>query len=61
MVPLYAARIEDIGPGDYVRMTCAACGHDASISPSSLLDEPRLPPGTACSILNNGCAAANAR
>ncbi len=27
MVPLYAARIEDLGSGDFVRVECAACGH----------------------------------
>ena len=29
MVPLYAARIEDLGPGDFVKIDCAACGHTA--------------------------------
>jgi hypothetical protein len=24
MVPLYAARIEDLGPGDFVKVDCAA-------------------------------------
>ena len=38
MVPLYAARIEDLGPGDFVRLECIACGHDALIPPSSLLN-----------------------
>ena len=27
MAPLYAARIEDLGPGDFVKVECAACGH----------------------------------
>jgi hypothetical protein len=36
MVPLYAARIENLGPGDFVRIECAACGHDALIHPSAL-------------------------
>jgi hypothetical protein len=27
MVPLYAARIEDLGPGDFVRVEWIACGH----------------------------------
>ena len=26
MKPLYAARIEDLGPGDFVKVECAACG-----------------------------------
>ena len=37
MVPLYAARIEDLGPGDFVRVECAACGHDVLIPPNALL------------------------
>lgn len=39
MVPLYQARIEDLGPGDFLRVECAACGHDALIHSSAL---PRL-------------------
>jgi predicted nucleic-acid-binding Zn-ribbon protein len=27
MVPLYAARIQDLGPGDFVKVECTACGH----------------------------------
>jgi hypothetical protein len=27
MVPLYAARIQDLGHGDFVKVECAACGH----------------------------------
>ena len=46
MVPLYAARIEDLGPGDFVKMECAACGHDALIPASALLQGLRLPPHT---------------
>jgi hypothetical protein len=46
MVPLYAARIEDLGPGDFVKMECAACGHDALIPPSALLQGLRLSPAT---------------
>jgi hypothetical protein len=29
MIPLYAARIEDLGPGDFVKVDCAACRHMA--------------------------------
>jgi hypothetical protein len=29
MVPLYAARVEDLGPGDFVKVDCAACQHTA--------------------------------
>jgi hypothetical protein len=44
MVPLVAARIEDLGPGDLVRVECAACGHDALIPRSALLQGLRLQP-----------------
>jgi hypothetical protein len=46
MVPLYAARIEDLGPGDFVKVECAACGHDELIPASALLQGLRLPPTT---------------
>ena len=29
MAPLCAARIEDLGPGDFVKVDCAACSHTA--------------------------------
>jgi tRNA (Thr-GGU) A37 N-methylase len=28
MVPLYAARIQDLGPGDFVKVECIACRHE---------------------------------
>ena len=34
MVPLYAARIEDLGPGDFVKVDCAACDHTALLAPA---------------------------
>ncbi len=36
MVPLYAARIEDLKPGDFVKLDCAACSHTALLTPSFL-------------------------
>jgi hypothetical protein len=33
MVPLYAARICDLTPGDFV-VECGACGHDGLIHPA---------------------------
>jgi len=36
MAPLYAARIGDLGPGDFVRIDCAACSHTALLSPAFL-------------------------
>ena len=46
MVPLYAARIEDLGPGDFVKAECIACGHDELIPASALLQGLRLLPHT---------------
>jgi hypothetical protein len=37
MLPLYAARIEDLGPGDFVKADCAACHHVAPLTPEALL------------------------
>jgi hypothetical protein len=36
MVPLYAARIEDLGPGDFVKIDRAACGRTALLTPAFL-------------------------
>jgi hypothetical protein len=44
MRPLYDARIEDLRPGDFVKVECVACGHDVLIPPSGLLQGLRLPP-----------------
>jgi hypothetical protein len=33
MLPLYAARIEDLGRGDLVKVDCAACHHVALLTP----------------------------
>jgi hypothetical protein len=60
MVPLYAARIEDLGPDDFVRVECAACGHDVLITRSALLQGLRLNRRTWCSIWNRAFAAASA-
>jgi len=37
MLPLYLARIEDIGRGDLVPVDCAACHHLALLTPVALL------------------------
>jgi hypothetical protein len=37
MLPLYAARIEDLGSGDFVKVDCAACHHVALLTPEALL------------------------
>jgi hypothetical protein len=38
------ARIEDLGDGDFLRVECAACGHDELIPKVGLLVGLRLPP-----------------
>jgi hypothetical protein len=37
MQPLYLARIEDLAPGDFVKVGCAACHHVALLTPMALL------------------------
>ena len=44
MRPLYDARIEDLGDGDFLHVECAACGHYEMIPPIGLLQGWRLPP-----------------
>ena len=34
---MYAARIEDLGVGDFVKIDCAACNHVALLTPEVLL------------------------
>jgi hypothetical protein len=36
MVPLYAAMVEDLGPGDFVKIGCATCCHTALLTPAFL-------------------------
>ena len=37
MLPRYAARIEDLGQSDFVKVDCAACHHVALLMPDFLL------------------------
>jgi len=37
MRPMYLARIEDLGRGDFVKVDCAACRHVALRTPNFLL------------------------
>jgi hypothetical protein len=47
MVPLYAAHVQDLGPGDYVKVGCAACGHVELLPPDKLrIRGLALPPYT---------------
>jgi hypothetical protein len=43
MVPLYAARVSDLRPGDFVRVECV-CGHDEMIPAAVLTQGLRLAP-----------------
>ena len=61
MLPLYAARIEDLGRGDFVKVDCAACHHVALLTPEALL---RLGLSAGAKVLNlklrfrcRGCGA----
>ena len=36
MKPLYAARIDDLGPSDFVKVECTACGHTEPMSSDML-------------------------
>jgi hypothetical protein len=36
VVPLYAARIEDLGPGDFLKVDRSACSHTALLTRESL-------------------------
>ena len=59
MVPLYAARIEDLGPGDCVKVECLSCGHDALITRSALLQGCSSNRWTWCWIWNRASGAAS--
>ena len=37
LLSLYAARIGDLGTGDFVKVDCAACRHVALLTPETLL------------------------
>jgi hypothetical protein len=45
MLPLYAARIEDLGRGGLVKVDCAGCHYVALLTPEVLL-RAGLPSGT---------------
>ena len=46
MKMLYEARIQHLGPDDFVKIECTACRHDALIPASGFLIGLRLPPYT---------------
>jgi len=47
MKALFEARIEDLGPGDFVKVECAACGHAELLASDQLrIRGQALPPYT---------------
>ena len=44
MVPLYAARVQELGPDDVAMFKCGACGHTAELWPSGLIQGFGLKP-----------------
>jgi hypothetical protein len=49
----YEARIQDLGPGDFVKVECAACGHAELLASDQLrIKGQALPPYTPCSIVS---------
>jgi hypothetical protein len=46
IVPLHKARISNLGPRDFVRITCFGCRHETLIPPSIFLLKPDLSPDT---------------
>ena len=46
MVPLYAARVGDFGPNDFVKAECFACGHTELIPKVGLTAGLLLSPDT---------------
>ena len=46
MKPLSDARIGDLGPGDFLKVECSACGHDVLIPSIGLQQGLRLRPYT---------------
>jgi hypothetical protein len=62
MLPLYATRIEDLGPGDFVKVDCAALPPRALLTPEALLRQGSAPqPRFSTSKGGSGAAAAGGR
>jgi hypothetical protein len=57
MVPLYAARVQDLGPDDVAVFKCGACGHTAELWPSLLIGGLGLQPTDRISNLSDCCSA----
>lgn len=63
IIPLYKARVSDLGPGDFVQITCFACGHETLIPPDTFLVRPDVSPDTRVVDLERRvrCRECNAR
>ena len=57
MVPLYAARVQDLRPDDVAVFKCGACGHTAELWPSLLIRGLGCSRPTRFSTWNGGCGA----
>jgi ribosomal protein S27E len=44
IVPLCKARVSDLRPGDFVKVTCYGCGHETLIPPETFLVRPDVSP-----------------
>ncbi len=60
MLPLYAARVGDLGASDRVKVDWAACGHDTLIPASALSKGSGFSHPSLCLIWDLGSAAASA-
>ena len=62
IVPLCKARVSDLGPDDFVKVTCYGCGHETLIPPDTFLVRPDVSPGTRVVDLERRvrCRACNA-
>jgi hypothetical protein len=58
MVPIYAARIEDLGLGDFVQIECT-CGHVMLLAPQ-MLATAGVSPIKRCSTFRAECGAGSA-
>jgi hypothetical protein len=55
MLPLYAARIEDLGLGDFVKVDCAACHHVALLTPEALVKAGLTPAAKVLDLKGRFC------
>src|SRR5947209_6238156 len=61
MLPLYLARMEDLGRGDVVQVDCAACHHVALLTPDFLLRLGLSPSAKVLDLKSRACEATTDR